>query len=107
MKSKYNNQKTIVDGIKFDSKKEATRYQELKLLQSSGKIAELRLQVPFMLVPATDEERAVKYIADFVYLDINAGQMIVEDVKGYRTDVYKLKRKLFKYRYPEYIFIES
>lgn len=52
-------------------------------------------------------ERAVRYIADFVYTDTMTEKVIVEDVKGYKTDVYKLKRKLFKYRYPEYIFLET
>lgn len=107
MSSKYHNKKTVVDGIKFDSQKEAKRYQELKMLQQGGKIAELRLQVPFLLIPKQQSERAVKYIADFVYLDIASGDMVVEDTKGYRTDVYKLKRKLFKWRYSEYKFIES
>lgn len=104
---KYHNQKTTIDGIVFDSKKEAKRYTVLRSLQEGGYIRGLELQVPFELVPKGNGERAVKYIADFVYWDTERGIHIVEDVKGYKTDVYKLKRKLFKYRYPEYTFIET
>ena len=89
---KYKNVKTTIDGITFDSKKEATHYAELKLLARSGLIQNLRLQVPFELIPKQQGERAVKYIADFVY-DEN-GETVVEDVKGVRTDVYRLKKKL-------------
>lgn len=107
MTNKYHNKKIIVDGIKFDSQKEAKRYQELVLLQKSGVICDLQLQVPFELVPAIKEERSVKYIADFAYKYPPYMHMVVEDVKGYRTDVYKIKRKLFKWRYPEIEFLES
>lgn len=105
--SKYNNKKTIVDGIVFDSKKEAYRYEELKILEKANIIKNLARQVPFELIPKQRGERAVCYIADFVYIDTKTGNIIVEDVKGFKTDVYKLKRKLFKYRYPEYIFFEN
>ena len=93
--SKYKNVKTTLDGITFDSKKEATRYAELMLLQGSGLIQNLRLQVPFELIPKQQGERAVKYIADFVY-DEN-GETIVEDTKSEITQAnptYILKRKL-------------
>ena len=90
--SKYKNVKTTIDGITFDSKKESARYAELKLLARSGLIQNLRLQVPYELIPKQQGERAVKYIADFVY-DEN-GETVVEDVKGVRTDVYRLKKKL-------------
>ena len=104
---KYHNQKTTIDGIVFASKKEAKRYTVLRSLQEGGYIRGLELQVPFELIPKQSGERAVKYIADFTYYDIEKQVAIVEDVKGYKTDVYKLKRKLFKYRYPEYTFIET
>lgn len=107
MKSKYNNRKTVIDGIAFDSNKEAKRYTVLRSLQDGGYIKGLSLQVPFELIPKQDGERAVKYIADFVYYDIEKQIHIVEDVKGFKTDVYKLKRKLFKYKYPDYTFIET
>ena len=99
--SKYNAKKIMVDGITFDSKKEAKRYTELKLLERAGKITGLELQPEFELQPAFDKDgkhyRKITYKADFHYIE--DGQNIVEDVKGYRTDVYKLKKKLFEYKY--------
>lgn len=103
--SKYNSRKTIIDGITFDSKKEAKRYVELKKKQEEGEITDLRLQVPFELVPSFTVEidgkkrkrRNIRYIADFVYYENN--QKVVEDVKGRKTDIYKLKKKLFEYKY--------
>ena len=89
---KYKNVKTTIDGITFDSKKESARYAELKLLARSGLIQNLRLQVPFELIPKQAGERAVRYIADFTYTE--NGETVVEDVKGVRTDVYRLKKKL-------------
>ena len=90
--NKYHAQKTIFDGIKFDSKRESERYAELKLLQRSGQIRNIRRQVPFELVPKQDGERSVKYIADFVYEE--NGRMVVEDAKGFRPKDYIIKRKL-------------
>lgn len=86
----------------FDSIKEARRYQELKLLLRAGAISDLKLQVPYELIPAQYingkcVERAVKYIADFVYTE--NGKEIVEDAKGVRTDTYKIKKKLMLYVY--------
>ena len=127
MRSKYGARKTVVDGITFDSKKEANRYRELKLLERAGEICCLRLQVPFELIPAQYEEtgevytkgknkgkpkrgkcieKAVTYIADFVYYNSDATVRTVEDVKGMRTPVYIIKRKLFRWRYPDYEFRE-
>ena len=96
---KYHNQKTIIDGIEFDSKKEANRYLELKLLQKANKISNLRIQVPFVLIEKSNYGRAIKYIADFVYYDNDAKNDVIEDTKGYRTDVYKLKKRLLAERY--------
>ena len=102
--SKYRNRKVTVDGIVFDSVREARRYGELKLLEKGGYITDLKLQVPFELLPNQKDidgnviERKVRYIADFVYTDRN-GQQIVEDAKGMRTEVYRLKRKLMLDRY--------
>lgn len=95
-RSKYNAQRTEVDGIMFDSKHEADRYRELQLMERAGEIKDLRLQVPFVLIPKQDGERAITYRADFVYLD-RKGRKVVEDAKGVRTEVYKLKRKLMQY----------
>lgn len=95
--SKYKSRKTVVDGIEFDSKKEAKRYSELKLLERAGQIQELELQKPFVLIPAQKvngkvAERACKYIADFVYKE--NGKTVVEDTKGVKTKDYIIKRKL-------------
>ena len=99
--SKYKNKKTIVNGIEFDSKKEANRYQELLLMQRAGIITDLKMQVPYTLVPAFNlnkkRYRAMNYVADFVYKEND--QEIVEDTKGYRTEVYKIKKKLMAYIY--------
>jgi dsDNA-binding SOS-regulon protein len=105
--NKYHNKRVVLDGKVFDSKKEAERYQVLKMLENANIISNLSRQVPFELVPKQKNERAVKYIADFMYVETATGKIIVEDVKGFKTDVYKLKRKLFKYRYPKYVFIET
>ena len=103
--SKYNSKKTVIDDITFDSKKEAKRYIELKKRQEEGEITDLRLQVPFELVPSFTIEidgkkrkrRNIRYIADFTYYE--NGQKVVEDVKGRKTEIYKLKKKLFEYKY--------
>jgi len=96
-KSKYKAVKTTIDGIKFDSKKEAERYKELKLLEETYKITGLQMQVKFPLIPKTKYGREIVYKADFVYYE--NGQLIVEDTKGYRTDIYKLKRRLLAEEY--------
>lgn len=100
--SKYCNKKIVIDGIRFDSKKEAKRYQDLKLLEKAGVIFGLQLQVPFELVPKQMEdgkviERAVTYKADFVYWQ--DGKVVVEDTKGFRTPDYIIKRKLMLERH--------
>ena len=101
---KYHNKKVIVDEIKFDSLKEAKRYQQLKILEKAKEITELKLQVKFELQPSFKKNnktiRKIEYIADFVYYDNKLNKYIVEDTKGYRTDIYKLKKKLFEYKYP-------
>lgn len=102
-KSKYRNRPVTMDNIRFASQREAQRYKELTLLEKAGKIENLRLQVPYELIPAQYAEvdgkkkcieRAVKYLADFVYFDKEKGEWIVEDTKGTRTKEYVIKRKL-------------
>lgn len=93
MINKYRNKKVIVDGEKFDSKKEYNRYCELKLLERAGKITKLARQVKFELIPKQANERACSYIADFVYAEEN-GKEVVEDTKGVKTPEYIIKRKL-------------
>ena len=97
--NKYRNQKTNIDGITFDSKREAKRYAELYLLQREGKIQSLRRQVAYELIPKQQGERACTYKADFVYVDNETGQEVVEDAKGRRTPEYVIKRKLMLYRH--------
>ena len=92
--NKYNNKKVVIDGIKFDSKKEANRYQELKVMEKAKIIKNLRLQVPYVIIEKSQHGRAIKYIADFVYYDNEKGREIIEDTKGFRTDVYKIKKRL-------------
>lgn len=103
--SKYGNEKIVVDGIKFDSILEANRYQELKILQRIGEIKDLSRQVKFILQPSYKKNnktiRAITYKADFVYFDLKKKKMIVEDTKGYKTEVYKLKKKIFEYVFPD------
>jgi len=93
-KSKYGNKKTQWEGIWFDSKKECTRYQTLKMLERIGDIQDLQRQVPFVLVEKQPGMRAMKYVADFVYL--KNGVRIVEDAKGKKTQTYIDKKKLMK-----------
>jgi hypothetical protein len=81
----------------YASKRELNRALELQLLQRAGKIEDLREQVPFELIPKQDGERSCKYVADFVYAEMPSGVRIVEDAKGYRDPVYRIKRKLMKF----------
>lgn len=97
--SKYRAKKTVVDGIKFDSKREAERYCELNLLEKAKEIRNLELQPRFLLQDKFKDRngkthRKIEYVADFMYIDKD-DKKIVEDVKGMMTDVYKLKKKLF------------
>lgn len=108
--SKYFNKKTIYKGVVYDSKKEARRAYELEILQRSGHICNLERQRRFELQQSfkigNKTERAITYIADFYYFDNKEHIWVAEDTKGFRTDVYKIKRKLFLYKYPEIKFIE-
>lgn len=96
-KSKFNNKKTIVDGLKFDSLKESKRYTELKFLQDNKRISDLQMQVKFPIV--VNGFKICTYIADFCYQDLTTFSQpkIVEDVKSEFTrkqPVYRLKKKL-------------
>lgn len=101
--NKYKNKKTIIDGIEFDSKAEAKRFCELRLLEKARKIKDLTLQPCFILQPSFKKNgktyRKIEYIADFQYEE--NGQVIVEDVKGMKTKEFQIKRKLFEYKYPD------
>ena len=96
-RSKYGAKKVTVNGIQFDSKREARRYLELSALEMAGQIRDLQLQVKFELIPSQRidgkvVERSCDYVADFVYEQ--NGETIVEDSKGHRTKDYIIKRKL-------------
>ena len=116
--NKYGNKKVTYDGIVFDSKREMYRYMDLKMLLLCGAISDLRRQVVYELIPAQREkstrvykkgrkkgqpiegkiiEKAVNYVADFVYIDSVTGKEVVEDAKGMRTKEYILKRKMLLY----------
>ena len=97
--------KTVVDGITFDSKREANRYSELLLMEKAGIIASLRLQPEFKCM--VNGKKVCTYKADFEYLMVDdigpqgqIGYYIVEDVKGFKTPVYRLKKKLVEACYP-------
>lgn len=110
MKNKYHSKKVEVNGIVFDSKKEARRFAELSLLERAGAIQDLQRQVKFILIPAQREpdtvgarggikkgkviEKECAYIADFVYKDLTLNETVVEDTKGFKTKDYIIKRKL-------------
>lgn len=112
MRSKYGNKKAKHDGMVFDSRRERNRYIILSALQRAGEISDLRMQVTYELLPAIYEmeekqlktkvkkvqrcaQRAVHYIADFVYKD-KEGNEVVEDTKGMRTKEYLLKKKMMR-----------
>lgn len=92
--SKYRNVRTVVDGITFQSKKEAKRWQELKLLWASTEILFLERQPRFKLEVCG--QLVATYVADFRYFDVKPERWIVEDCKGMRTREYLLKKKLMK-----------
>lgn len=103
-KSKYNNKKTEVDGITFDSKKEADYYCQLKILKRGGEIRDFGLQERYELQPTFKKNgtthRSITYVADFVIVNLD-GTTEVIDVKGVETQVFKIKQKLFEYKYPD------
>lgn len=108
--SKYRNRKVFSDGLLFDSQAEYYRYRELQLLYSAGELDRLEIHPRYLLLDGFrydgKKERPIYYEADFSYRDAE-GNQVVEDVKGTRTEVYKLKRKLFLARYgKELRFVE-
>lgn len=100
--TKYRNKKVEVNGMTFDSKKEARRYKELLLLEKAGAIQDLQTQVKYVLIPSQRidgkvVERECAYKADFVYIE--NGETVVEDTKGFKTKDYIIKRKLMLKEY--------
>lgn len=91
--------KETVDGITFDSRREAKRYQELRLLERAGEISDLEIQVPIYLEGKngpilTERGRIMLYKADFRYYDRRIKAHVIEDAKGHPTDVFKMKRAI-------------
>jgi ribosomal protein S8 len=110
--SKYNNRKTQVDGIWFDSKVEAERYRDLRILEAAGEISKLEVHPKFTLVPGFTpingkREKAITYKADFSYIE--NGKVIVEDVKSVATRTardYVMRRKLLQWTHKHILFRE-
>lgn len=108
--SKYHAKRIEVNGVVYDSKKEAKRAAVLEQQEKYGIITNLQRQVPFELQPGYTNNQGKKirpiiYIADFTYE--KDGKKIIEDTKGFRTELYRIKKKIFEYKYPEYTFVES
>lgn len=110
---KYHNIKMEYNGVMYDSKKEAKRQYVLNMMERGGIIRDLERQKRFLLQEAFvnnkgEKIREISYIADFYYYDNERGSLVVEDVKSpaTRTDVYRIKKKLFEKKYPEILFFE-
>lgn len=104
--AKYHSKKEVCDGITFDSKSEGERYRQLKILENAGEIAGLKLQPSYLLQEGFQGNngknyRPIYYRGDFQYLEKSTGQIVIEDVKGVETQVFKLKEKMFRKRYPD------
>jgi len=102
---KYNASPITINGIRFDSRGEARRYNQLTLMEKAGKICELKLQPSFVLQKGFKDKnsqniRPIKYIADFQYTETSSGKNVVEDYKGVETESFKIKRKMFLFHYP-------
>lgn len=103
--TKYRAKKTIVDGHKFDSKREAEWYKRYREMEKRGEIKDLELQPRFLLQPSYKKNgrtvRKIEYVADFRFIECNLEETPhVVDVKGMKTPVYKMKKKMFEYQYP-------
>lgn len=112
--NKYHAKKTEYDGVMFDSKWESDRWKELCIMEQSGLISNLQRQVRFILQEnfinnRGEKVRSISYIADAYYYDVKKKKWVVEDTKSpaTRTEVYKIKKKLFQYKYPEWVFVET
>lgn len=106
MKNKYHNKKIYFGGVLFDSKKEYSYFCKLKLMEQVGMIRDLKRQVPFELIPTYKINgktiRKMQYIADFTYITTEDNKLHVVDIKGSKntiTEAFKIKKKLFEYRY--------
>lgn len=121
-KSKYHNEPVTIDGVRYDSKGEYLRWNFLKLMEQAGQISNLRYHVKYELIPAITKEVVVHlktkdkvvtktvqaaqyYEADFVYTVTKTGEEVVEDFKGFETDLFRFKAALFFYIYKKPIRI--
>lgn len=121
-KSKYHNEPVTIDGVRYDSKGEYLRWNFLKLMEQAGQISNLRYHVKYELIPAITEDVVVHlktkdkvvtktvqaaqyYEADFVYTVTKTGEEVVEDFKGFETDLFRFKAALFFYIYKKPIRI--
>lgn len=95
-KNKYRNQPTVHDGIRFASKAEAARYQQLKILERAGEVSSLTMQQRYPLM--VNGTKVAHYVSDFDYFDVRRGR-VIEDVKGIQTPAFRLKRKMFEAQY--------
>lgn len=98
---KYQERKTEIDGIMFDSGDEARRYVQLKMLEAAGEIKDIEIQPKWVLQPSFKRgkrtTRAITYRADFRYTEVATGEVVVEDVKGMETEVFRIKAKMLLY----------
>lgn len=101
--SKYKNKKVIYDGIEFDSQKEGNYYLKYKTMQDLGIIKDLKIQPVYELQPSFKLNgktyKKITYRADFSYVSVEDNKIHIIDVKGFKTDIYKLKKKLMAYKY--------
>ena len=107
--SKYGAKPTIVDGVRFPSKAEASRYQELVLLERTGQISDLRCQPCFIVQPAFTDNKgrrwaSIKYTPDFAYIEQGNWRRVIEEVKGHATRDYLVRVRLFLFQHPEVDF---
>lgn len=108
--SKYRNKRLVIDGFKFDSQKEANYFLYLKSEHDAGRLKNVTMQPEFVLQNSFKDRngkthRKIKYIADFL-IEYPDGRKEIIDVKGFKTEIYKLKKKLFLFKNPNLVFIE-
>jgi predicted nucleic-acid-binding Zn-ribbon protein len=109
-RTKYQSVECVVDGITFQSRLEGRRYPQLKLMEQSGEIHDLQLQPEFLIQEAVKDPythkklKPIYYTGDFIYVD-SKGQKIAEEIKGYMTELFRVKWKLVIPRYPKIKFM--
>jgi len=108
---KYRNKPTTYKGIKFDSILECDRYKQLELLERAGEIRDLQTQPKFILQDKFERGdrkiRAITYKGDFYYYDCKIQRIVCEEIKGFETRDYKLRKKMFLKRFPNIVFFQN